>query len=417
MGGAVFAFAVVVIVVIAVFYMKKQKEKNTENNSLGQAEYHGDVQEPMGLQVAESDKKQISDTIEDNRFYAPEAQILIVDDEPESRAHVKSILDTIGVQYETAHSGMQCIEKVKEKEYHILLISHKMARMDGIQTLRNLKKTEGNLSAGAAVYALTPAKSDIVQDVYMREGFDGCLSKPVGEYALTYALMQQLPSELVTFSGNIKEQTRKACEAENMLRDYGIMLGQGINNCSRNVELYKKEAMEFADSYDDIHQALVNLLYDGICETYIEEMTKIKEQADKIGAIEVATLADTHIMWAQNQDVQAMENGWREFTLAWEHAIKGIREWLGLKDTFTNVTEILTIQTNGIELSDSELGSRLKDILSDLNTEHVTEAKQKLAELKQYELAEEVRVFVEITDVSLKTGDVEKARSMIQKIM
>ncbi len=393
--------------IVAVLYMKKKTVHEDRRQESSDALYEASV----GKAEASGD------TSEENRFYAPEAEILIVDDEPESRAQIKAILETIGVRYETAHNGMQCIEKVKEKEYHILLISHKMVRMDGIQTLRNLKKTEGNLSAGAAVYALTPAKSETVQDIYMREGFDGCLSKPVGEYALTYALMQQLPSSLVTFSGNIVEQTRKACEAENMLREYGILLSQGINNSNRNVELYKKEATAFADYYDNIHQALVNLLYDGKCGEYAEELSKIKEQAEKIGAVEVAALADMQITWAQNQDVQAMENGWREFTLAWEHAIKGVRAWLGLRDTFTNVTEVLTIQTNGIELSDSELESRLRDILEDLNIKHVSEAKQKLAELKQYELAEEVRVFVEITDVSLKTGDVEKARSMIQKIM
>lgn len=397
----------VAAVIVAVLYMKKktvQKDVRHEN--------------PEAAAEASGRKAEVSGGVsEENRFYVPKAEILIVDDEPESRAQIKAILETIGVKYETAHNGMQCIEKVKEKEYHILLISHKMVRMDGIQTLRNLKKTEGNLSIGAAVYALTPAKSETVQDIYMREGFDGCLSKPVGEYALTYALMQQLPSELVTFSGNIVEQTRKACEAENMLREYGIVLSQGINNSNRNVELYKKEATAFADYYDDIHQALVNLLYDGKCEEYAGEISRIKEQAEKIGAVEAATLADMQITWAQNQDIQAMENGWREFTLAWEHAIKGIREWLGLKDTFTNVTEVLTVQTNGIELSDAELESKLRDILEDLNTGHALEAKQKLGELKQYELAEEVRVFVEITDVSLKTGDVEKARSMIQKIM
>ncbi len=393
--------------IVAVFYMKKK--------TVHEDRRHESLEVLYDASVGEAETS--GDTSEENRFYAPEAEILIVDDEPESRAQIKAILETIGVKYETAHNGMQCIEKVKEKEYHILLISHKMARMDGIQTLRNLKKTEGNLSAGAAVYALTPAKSETARDIYMREGFDGCLSKPVGEYALTYALMQQLPSSLVTFSGNIVEQTRKACEAENMLREYGIVLSQGINNSNRNVELYKKEATAFADYYDNIHQALVNLLYDGKCGEYAEEISKIKEQAEKIGAAEVAVLADMQITWAQNQDVQAMENGWREFTLAWEHAIKGVRAWLGLRDTFTNVTEVLTVQTNGIELSDSELESRLRDILEDLNIEHVPEAKQKLAELKQYELAEEVRVFVEITDVSLKTGDVEKARSMIQKIM
>lgn len=414
MGIAI--IAVIIVVAAAVLYLKKNGQ-TAPMSQIAAGTGHGAENKSEASPVETDAKTVLEDAEEVNRFYAPEAQILIVDDEADSRAHIKEILDKLGVQYETAHSGMQCIERAKEKEFHILLISHMMSRMDGVQTLRNLKKTDGNLSIGAAAYALTSDKAAAVQDVYMKEGFDGCLTKPVGEYALTYMLMEQLPSELVTFAGNIKEQTRKAYEAEQLLAEYGVVLAQGINNCEGRVDDYKTAAKAFCDGYDEVHKILIDFLYDDECEQYAVQMEQLKSQAEQVGVDVLTELAASHIEMAQAGDAQALENAWREFTLTWENAIKGLRKWLGLSDTFTNVTEVLVAQTNGIELSDSELGSRLQAALTDMDENRPEDAKQKLAELKQYELAEEVRVFVEITYVALRTGDVDKARSMIQKIM
>lgn len=415
MSGAVIGIALAAIAGGTVLYLKKKKTgpDNTPAEKLQDGVKGG----TENLTSEKNDGVQDTGMEEENRFYAPEAQVLIVDDEADSRTHIKSILDKLGVQYETAHNGMQCIEKAKEKEFHILLISHKMARMDGIQTLRNLKKTEGNLSIGAACYALTPAKEETVRDVYMKEGFDGCLSKPVGEYALTYMLMEQLPTDLVTFSGNIKEQTKKAYEAEKLLLEYGITLADGVNRHKGDVEGYKKTATAFADDYEKSHKTLVDLLYDDRYEAYAVAMEQLRDQAEQTGATELVKLADEHIEMAQVEDGRRLESEWREFTLTWESAVKGLREWLGLKDTFTNVTEVLTAHTNGIELSDSELEERLRQVLSDIESGKNGDANAKLADLKKYELPDEVRVFVEITCVAVRMGDVDKARNMIRKIM
>ena len=69
-------------------------------------------------------------------------------------------------------------------------------------------------------------------------------------------------------------------------------------------------------------------------------------------------------------------------------------------------------------IAEDEDGNKMQcRILSDIESGKNGDANAKLADLKKYELPDEVRVFVEITCVAVRMGDVDKARNMIRKIM
>ena len=78
----------------------------------------------------------------------------------------------------TAISGSECIEKVIENKYDLILLDDMMPELDGCTTLDNLKTIDGFITP---VVMMTASSKDEVQDKIDEHGFDGYLSKPINK--------------------------------------------------------------------------------------------------------------------------------------------------------------------------------------------------------------------------------------------
>lgn len=128
-------------------------------------------------------------------FTAPEAQILVVDDDKMNQAVAKGLLKETLVQTDLADSGEKCLSMLEGKEYDVILLDHMMPDMDGIETLAELRKRYPDY--GAKVIALTANAISGVRQKYLDSGFDDYLTKPIDGRALEKMLMKYLPDEKV----------------------------------------------------------------------------------------------------------------------------------------------------------------------------------------------------------------------------
>ena len=104
-------------------------------------------------------------------------KILIVDDNDMNLKLAKKIFSDFNFSIiDLAKSGEECLNYVKEKEYDIIFIDHMMPNMDGIETLHKLKDTGLKINY---VIALTANTYDGIKDIYIKEGFDDYLAKPI----------------------------------------------------------------------------------------------------------------------------------------------------------------------------------------------------------------------------------------------
>lgn len=81
-------------------------------------------------------------------FKAPEAKILVVDDNEMNLAVVKGLLKYTQMEIDTATGGRQCLELTGKKKYHLILMDHMMPELDGVQTLHMLSEREGESECG-----------------------------------------------------------------------------------------------------------------------------------------------------------------------------------------------------------------------------------------------------------------------------
>lgn len=122
--------------------------------------------------TAESDVQKLSISI-------PDKKILVVDDNEINRIVASGLLAYTKATIETAESGKECLELVRENKYDFILLDHLMPEMDGIEVLRALKNMPDNQSSNAVHIVLTANAIQGAKQQYLSEGFDDYLSKPI----------------------------------------------------------------------------------------------------------------------------------------------------------------------------------------------------------------------------------------------
>ena len=104
---------------------------------------------------------------------------MVVDDNEINRFVAMELLSYTEADVDEAESGMECLKLVAENCYDFILLDHIMPEMDGIQTLRELRKKEDNSSKNAKVIVLTANAIQGAKEDYLSKGFDDYLSKPI----------------------------------------------------------------------------------------------------------------------------------------------------------------------------------------------------------------------------------------------
>lgn len=155
-------------------------------------------------------------------FTAPDAKILIVDDNDINLVVARNLLKDTHVNIDTASSGKEALEMTKDVKYDIMLIDHRMPEMDGMELLWRLRSEESNPNKDTPSIALTANAFAGARDVYQKSGFEDYLSKPIIGDSLEKMLIKYLPKEKVnTGEKSDKEKKKPVRVIKNTSDQYG----------------------------------------------------------------------------------------------------------------------------------------------------------------------------------------------------
>ncbi len=126
------------------------------------------------------------------RFVAPDAEVLIVDDNPMNLSMMKGLLRATRMFITTAVSGEDCLEKIKFGNFSVVLLDVIMPGMDGFETVAAIREKYPDLP----VYAVT-ANATYDEDYYISKGFTGFIPKPVDWDLLEKKIMSHIPEEIM----------------------------------------------------------------------------------------------------------------------------------------------------------------------------------------------------------------------------
>ena len=119
-------------------------------------------------------------------------RVLVVDDNNLNLKLANRLLLAYNFDIDTATSGKECIEKVEKNHYDIIFLDHMMPEMDGITTLKLLKKTDIELPK---IIALTANSYTGIKEKYKEDGFDDFLAKPISVKELNKIIYEVFKEE------------------------------------------------------------------------------------------------------------------------------------------------------------------------------------------------------------------------------
>lgn len=137
-------------------------------------------------------------------FTAPEARILVVDDNRTNLKLAELLLKKTRVMVVTALSGQETLDILEREKFDLILLDHMMPEMDGIQTLEKIN--ERYPEREYPVIALTANAVAGAREKYLKQGFEDYMSKPINGKALEAMLIKWLPADKVEITKETEDE-------------------------------------------------------------------------------------------------------------------------------------------------------------------------------------------------------------------
>ncbi len=253
------------------------------------------------------------------KFTAPLARVLVVDDTPVNLTVFVSLLKRTGIQIDTAESGDEGIALFTKNKYDAIFLDHMMPDKDGIETLTEMKGITDTPNIGTPVICLTANAISGMREMYTNAGFDDYLTKPIDAERLEMMLLQYLPKDKVSAPGdNVDINDADSVDIDNNNNTDDDELPRFLYDIK---ELDIESGLTYCGDAEDYIMALET--YQGNAAKKAEEIEKywaekdiknttikvhgLKSSSRAIGALELGNLAEKLEKAGNSGDVEMLD--------------------------------------------------------------------------------------------------------------
>ncbi len=378
---------------------------------------------PIG-NLEERIRKQSREYTYTSTFTAPDANVLVVDDNLINLKVFVSLLKRTKLNVDVVDSGKGCLEMTAKKRYDLIFLDHMMPEMDGVETLHHMKETEACLCEESPVIALTANAITGAKEMYLAEGFDAFLPKPINPEKLEQLILKLLPRDLLHF--DMEEEVDEAAgimeeEAAQRipLQEVDLPMVEGIDWNYGLMHLNDSELLinTVADFYKTLEAEADKLdnFYSGIKENpdmldqYRIKVHSMKSSANLIGAAGIGGMA------------KMLEDAARRKDAAYIEALHGIfiDEWRSYKERLQDCMQITGKENTQQEKKNADAEEilsyfgKLKDAMLEMDIDSMDENMEKLEE---YKYTDSMQKKIEKLSVLVTNLDSDEAVVLIAEI-
>lgn len=327
---------------------------------------------------------------EEKRMYCKGVRALVVDDEPMNLNVAKGIFKRYGMEVSTADSGAEAVKMCKEQTYDIVFMDHMMPGMDGVETMKRIRYDAGKHHRDFPIVALTANALSTAREMFIAEGFDGFISKPIELAELERVLRHVLSKTLITYVdenedalGTVNSKLISENETDDAwfvyqngdtntentsttndtvsdtqnnglddsislapLADYGIDINLGLKYC-QDGEIYMSLLEQYAQEFDEKLEGMEDFYKKKDLENYTILVHALKSTSLMIGDKSLSEEAKALELAGKNRDLEFIEKNHRAMTEHYTRTAQGIAKVLKVKDTDEDDFEILEFPPEG----------------------------------------------------------------------
>lgn len=222
-------------------------------------------------------------------FTAPDAHILIVDDNPINLTVACGIVEPLGMHVDTANGASETIEKVRRTKYDIIFMDHMMPEVDGVETTHIIRRLIQGYE-NVPIIALTANAMGGTREMFLREGMNDFVAKPIEVSDMVAMIRKWLPEDKVVptaesaVHGHKSERKKQAISIDGLNTEHALsLLG--------SEKLYMQILKDYYLSIDK-RAAIIRDAFDrNDIKAYTIEVHSLKSTSKQIGADPLSVLA------------------------------------------------------------------------------------------------------------------------------
>lgn len=201
-------------------------------------------------------------------FTAPEARVLVVDDNEMNLFVTQNLLKATKMQIELCKSGQECLDRLAEKRFDLVLLDQMMPGMDGIETLHRAREMER--VKDIPFIAMTANAVSGAREMFLKEGFTDYISKPVNGILLERLVRKYLPEEKVHAVERVEEPVFVNQKTEEIMGEPAVAKSEPAGKTSGDKTVFSSEreelplldtelGLKYSGGMEDVYWELVEM--------------------------------------------------------------------------------------------------------------------------------------------------------------
>ncbi len=293
------------------------------------------------------------------KMVCPGLNVLVVDDEPMNLLVARGIFEAYEMTVSTASGGEESIRMCEDNDYDVVFMDHMMPGMDGVEAMKKIKAHALKSGKEIIVIALTANAISSAKEMFLSEGFDGFVPKPIELSDLERVLKRELPKTAVEYR-KIETNTqtgRKISSTSDTqgsddhdvdtadgdwlsaLKTCGMDTAAAIRYCAGDIEFYRQLLTEYASNKDKKISQIRDLYDTGDLKGYEIRVHAIKSTSRMIGAGTLAEMASDLEKAAKREDIETVRSEHFMFADKYAGTLEVITRALDINDETDNGAE------------------------------------------------------------------------------